>query len=57
MPEIKSGENVLEIGPGTGILTSALLKAGANVIAVEKDDCAYELIKEKFLQKRSTAGD
>jgi 16S rRNA (adenine1518-N6/adenine1519-N6)-dimethyltransferase len=45
---IKTGENVLEIGPGTGILTSALIGVGANVIAVEKDDRAYELLKEKF---------
>ncbi len=32
------GETVLEIGPGKGILTRALLLRGARVIAVEKDD-------------------
>lgn len=42
------GESVLEIGPGTGILTRALLDAGANVTAVEKDDRAADLLKEKF---------
>ncbi len=46
--EIKSGENVLEIGPGTGVLTKALLDAGANVIAIEKDSRAMDLLNEKF---------
>jgi len=39
---------VLEIGPGKGILTRGLLKAGAKVIAVEKDDRAIEYMKENF---------
>jgi 16S rRNA (adenine1518-N6/adenine1519-N6)-dimethyltransferase len=34
---IRPGEKVLEIGPGTGILTDRILKAGANLIAVELD--------------------
>jgi 16S rRNA (adenine1518-N6/adenine1519-N6)-dimethyltransferase len=45
---IQKGETVLEIGPGTGILTKALLQTGANVIAVEKDDRAYKLLQEIF---------
>jgi|GEM_PF-52689 len=45
---IKSDETVLEIGPGTGILTSELLKTGAHVIAIEKDDRAIALLEEKF---------
>ena len=35
--ELKKGDVVLEIGPGTGNLTRLLLKSGAKVIAVEKD--------------------
>lgn len=35
--QVKPGDLVLEIGPGPGSLTEALLAAGANVIAVEKD--------------------
>ncbi len=35
--DIKSGEVVLEVGPGLGVLTRSLLDAGAQVIAVEKD--------------------
>ena len=34
--EIQPGDLVLEIGPGTGSLTNALVDAGANIIAVEK---------------------
>ncbi|SCA63464.1 Ribosomal RNA small subunit methyltransferase A [Chlamydiales bacterium SCGC AG-110-M15] len=36
--EVHSGDVVLEIGPGPGALTQALLATGATVIAVEKDD-------------------
>ena len=45
--KIKSGENILEVGPGTGNLTMALLEAGANIIAIEKDDNLTELLKLK----------
>lgn len=36
--DITPGEPVLEIGPGIGTLTDALLGAGADVVAVEYDD-------------------
>jgi len=39
---------VLEIGPGKGALTEALLEQGANVIAIEKDDRLISLLQEKF---------
>ncbi len=41
-------ERVLEVGPGQGVLTSALLKAGARVVAVEKDDNLIEILYNKF---------
>lgn len=35
--DLSAGDHVLEIGPGTGVLTKALLDAGAHVVAVEAD--------------------
>jgi 16S rRNA (adenine1518-N6/adenine1519-N6)-dimethyltransferase len=35
---IKPGEKVIEIGPGPGVLTQALLETEAKVIAIELDD-------------------
>lgn len=35
--DVHEGDAVLEIGPGPGSLTQALLNAGAHVLAVEKD--------------------
>jgi len=46
--EIEAGETILEIGPGTGILTEALLNAGAKVIAVEADPELAEVMRKKF---------
>lgn len=45
---VGAGDTVLEIGPGTGILTRALLKAGARVIAVEADRTLTEGLRETF---------
>lgn len=46
--EIVLGETVLEIGPGTGVLTEALVEAGAHVVAVEADRDLIEPLKERF---------
>lgn len=46
--EITSEDTVLEIGPGKGILTQALLQKAKKVIAIEKDDRLIELLHEKF---------
>lgn len=45
---VNSGERVMEIGPGAGALTEALLDAGALVTAIEADRDLYGLLDEKF---------
>lgn len=46
--EISPGERVVEIGPGRGVLTRALLKAGASVTAIEVDRDLSEPLQEVF---------
>lgn len=46
--KIKPTEVILEIGPGKGMLTRALLNAGAKVIAVEKDNRLIPVLKKTF---------
>ncbi len=50
---IEPGETILEIGPGTGVLTVKLLENGCNVIAVEYDRRLIEHLKSQFLAKYS----
>jgi len=47
---IQPGDEVLEIGPGTGNLTRHLLAAGATITAVEKDDRLVDHLQEEFKQ-------
>lgn len=46
--ELNPASTVIEVGPGEGFLTEALLKTGANVIAIEKDDRLIEFLQTKF---------
>lgn len=50
-----AGDTVLEIGPGRGMLTRALLAAGAHVVAVEKDHELFDTLQETFASE-ITAG-
>ena len=42
------GPVVFEIGPGEGVLTEKLLEAGYNVVAIEIDKKAIEVLQEDF---------
>ena len=44
---MQEGDTVLEIGPGLGVLTRALLRTGANVTAVELDRDLAGFLRER----------
>lgn len=46
--DVQQGDLVLEIGPGTGTLTEAVLDRGADVIACELDDGLADLMESRF---------
>jgi 16S rRNA (adenine1518-N6/adenine1519-N6)-dimethyltransferase len=55
--EPSPGQPVLEIGPGQGALTSALVDSGARVTAIEVDRDLAPLVREKFPMVRVVEGD
>ena len=48
---VTRGDTVVEVGPGLGTLTSALLEAGADVWAIEMDRGLYAHLKETLAEK------
>lgn len=46
-----AGVRVVEIGPGTGVLTAALLDAGCQVLAVEIDHGLAALLRERLVPR------
>src|SRR3954464_9080482 len=48
---IVAGDTVVEVGPGLGTLTTALLEAGAEVWAVEKDRTLHHHLTENLAPK------
>jgi 16S rRNA (adenine1518-N6/adenine1519-N6)-dimethyltransferase len=48
LAEVQPGDQVLEIGPGLGPLTEALLAAGARVLAIEKDARLVAILRERL---------
>ncbi len=49
--DIKSKDQILEIGPGKGVLTKVLLKTDAKIIAVEKDIKLVKFLEDLFQNK------
>ncbi len=45
---VEAGDHVLEVGPGRGVLTSALLAVGATVTAVEVDPKLQQWLSQNF---------
>lgn len=50
---ISSSDTVIEIGPGKGIITSALAKKECNVIAVELDKHLADELSKLFINKKN----
>lgn len=48
---VKTGDCVLEIGPGTGALTEALVEAGAQVVACEIDRDMAEIVTDRVVSR------
>ena len=46
--DISKNDTVVEIGPGRGVLTEALLERAGRVLAIEKDAGLAEFLREKF---------
>jgi len=49
--DVEKGENVIEVGPGTGILTQRLIETGANITSIEIDWNLAEFLRNKFERK------
>ncbi len=48
---VGEGDLVLEVGPGTGVLTDALVAAGARVVASELDAGLADLLRDRFSER------
>ncbi len=49
--QLPEGATVLEVGPGTGMLTRALLARAGKVVAVEADDALAPALEETFAEE------
>ncbi len=53
--QLTRDDQVIEVGPGLGVLTQALAERAGKVIAVEKDDNLSALLKERLVSYRNVA--
>jgi len=54
---IRPGELVLDLGAGTGMLTTALVEAGARVVAVERDPALAVSLRRRFRDRVTVVED
>ncbi|MCP5516387.1 MAG: ribosomal RNA small subunit methyltransferase A [Verrucomicrobiales bacterium] len=54
LAEVHPGDKILEVGPGLGALTSHLLAAGCEVLAIEKDTRLAAVLRERCQGKPLT---
>lgn len=50
LADVQPNERILEVGPGIGTLTSALLKRGAHVVAVERDPSLSDVLEHTLAE-------
>jgi 16S rRNA (adenine1518-N6/adenine1519-N6)-dimethyltransferase len=50
---LQADDFVVEIGPGLGMVTEKILKAGARVLAIEIDEKLVTYLKDRFAQQRN----
>jgi len=55
--DVRRDETVLEIGPGLGMLTEALVERAQHVVAIEKDPRLCRYLREKFSRVALFEGD
>jgi 16S rRNA (adenine1518-N6/adenine1519-N6)-dimethyltransferase len=53
--DLTAADTVLEVGPGLGFLTSALVEKAGNVIAVEKDRTLAAYLRNRFSNYRNVS--
>ena len=53
LANVEEGDLVVEVGPGLGTLTGALLERGAKVFAVEIDPNLYEYLSKEFSENEN----
>lgn len=46
LAEVSESDDILEVGPGAGVLTCAMLETGAKVTSIEMDERLYPVLEE-----------
>jgi 16S rRNA (adenine1518-N6/adenine1519-N6)-dimethyltransferase len=53
LAQLRADDTVLEVGPGLGFLTAALIRNAGRVIAIEKDRTLAAYLKRKFMKEQN----